>query len=630
MSVNYKSYEFRVYEHISRLEKLLHEEDGADELKKWQSDVEKLRQDFESKHFRVAVVGEFNRGKTTFVNALLGKEILPADYLPTTAAINRITYSDQPGAYVIMKNGEKKSVRIEELAEYVTKLSASATENASQIQEAVLEYPSLFCRNGVDLIDTPGMNDEDDMNHVTISRLESIDLAIVAVDASLPFSMTECAFTCQLLESPHICQIIMAVTKIDMIRERERQKLIDFLIDRVREDVKEHLSRIHDAGSEIMRKYHAIFDKPYVFAVSGVDALEALSCNDMELFEKSGFRQLNDMLPQIIMSSQNSNVILNAEREISVLLCRYRDWILQQRPAKQQLNEMKASFAQVCYETAAKAFVWPAKDEAVFLPDEKSMVSDVRKKFIQALGEMKNLSYEELKRVFLPVTKGMFQQINTRFQEAESAYLKSYQTDILDLLSGELFQKLDALMRPFPQVYQAVRSELDDLQGCFTLTDDAAQMQSFYWLRSPLPDERALGTDWNVMGYVNPVIQEALADCRNRCLQQAQQLFGQSKQRLDEQVQKLVRKVFSRTADYIEQWEGGAEKERMSSLLDQLGRLETDCRELREKFLAECELKWAGSEPQAEEQPYRKEQFPSEEHVPFEEAERQIKVMCRN
>jgi len=587
MSVNYKSYEFRVYEHISQLDKLLHERDDAEELKQWQSDVKKLRQDFETKHFRVAVVGEFNRGKTTFVNALLGKELLPADYLPTTAAINRITYSDSPNAYIIMKNGQKRSVRIDELAEYVTKLSAAATENASQIQEAVLEYPSLFCRNGVDLIDTPGMNDEDDMNQVTISRLEGIDLAIVAVDASLPFSMTECAFTCQLLESIQICQIIIVVTKIDMIRERERQKLINFMIDRVKEDVRERLSQTHAAGSEVMRKYHAIFDKPCVFAVSGVEALDALSCNDMELFEKSGFRQLNDRLPQIIMSSQNSNVILNTEREIRSLLCKYREWIMQQIPTEQQLNEMKASFAQAGYETADKAYIWSDREESVFPPHDKSMFTPVRKKFIQALCGMKTLSYEELTRVFLPVTMEVFRQLNISFHEAENSYWKMYQKDILDPLSCGLFQKLDALMRPFPQIYQAVRSELDELRDCFTLSEKDNTAPDFYWLQSPTPELKALGTEWNVMGYVDPVIQEALEDYRSRCRQRARRLFEQSKQRLDEQVQKLVRKLFARTADYIERLKNGAEEESMSSLLERIEKLETDSRELRDKFIAE-------------------------------------------
>lgn len=585
MSINYKSYEFRVYEHISQLEKLLREGGSTDELKQWQSEVEKLRQDFESKHFRVAVVGEFNRGKTTFVNALLGKEILPADYLPTTAAINRITYSDNPSAYIIMKNGQKKSVRIEELAEYVTKLSAAATENASQIQEAVLEYPSLFCRNGVDLIDTPGMNDEDDMNQVTISRLEGIDLAIVAVDASMPFSMTECAFTVQLLESPQVCQIIIVATKIDMIRERERQKLIDYMVDRIREDVKLRLSRTYTADSEVMQKYHAIFDKPCVFAVSGVEALEALSCNNMELFEKSGFRELNDKLPQIIMSSQNSSVILSTERELDKLICKYSEWIRRQRPTAQQLKEMRISFAQISYEATARVFILPETEASRFLADETEMFGAIRKKFIRALGEMKELTYEELKRVFLPVTKELFRHVNICCHGVESDYLEHYRENILKPLSYDLRQKLDALLQPFPEINQAMEPELAALPDYFVLKETEV-LQDFYWVYSPMPDMGALGKDWNVMAYVDPIIREALTDYKNRRWQQAARLFGQAKQRLDDWVHTLVMDVYDKTAKYIEQLHKNEGKEQL--LLDRLQQLEKDSRELRERFLAEA------------------------------------------
>ena len=585
MSVNFKSYEFQVYEHISRLDKLLHERGGTDGLKQLQSEVIKLRHNFESKRFRVAVVGEFNRGKTTFVNALLGKELLPADYLPTTAAINRITYSDNPNAYIIMKNGQKKSVMIEELAEYVTKLSAAATENASQIQEAVIEYPSLFCRNGVDLIDTPGMNDEDDMNQVTVSRLEGIDLAIVAVDATMPFSMTECAFTVQLLESPQVCQIIIVATKIDMIRERERQKLIDYMVDRIREDVKMRLSQTYAEDSGIMQKYHAIFDKPCVFAVSGVEALEALSCNNMELFEKSGFRQLNDKLPQIIMSSQNSSVILSAERELDKLIHKYREWIGKQQSTEQQLHEMKASFAQVSYETTAKVFILPESEASRFLPDEEEMFLDIRKKFIRALGEMKALSYEELKGHFIPVIKEQFKEINTRCHAAECAYLEHYQKEILEPLGNGLRQNLDELLHPFPEIYRVMEPEFAALPRYFML-EEAEEIQDFYWLNSPLPDMRALGTEWNVMAYVDPVIREALADYKKRRWQQIIQMFRQAKERLDNWIQELVREVYNQTTGCIEQIHKNKEKEQF--LLGRLQQLERDSQELRERFAAEA------------------------------------------
>ena len=587
MSVNYKSYEFRVYEHISHLDKLLHEGDCREELKQFRCEVARLRRDFETKHFRVAVVGEFNRGKTTFVNALLGKELLPADYLPTTAAINRITYSDNPNAYIIMKNGQTKTVPMEELAEYVTKLSAASSENAAQVQEAVLEYPSLFCRNGVDLIDTPGMNDEDNMNQRTISRLESIDLAIVAVDASMPFSMTECAFTVQLLESPQVCQIIIVVTKIDMIRERERQKLIDFMVDRVREDVKARLETSYAEDSEIMRKYHFIFDQPHVFAVSGVEALEALACNDMELFEKSGFRKLNDRLPQIIMKSQNNNVIINTERELKKLILKYRKWLQRPRPAKQALNELNAAFAKVVCEAASGVFILPETENQPFMPDQESLFLEIRKHFIQALGEMKVLSYEELKRVFLPVTIEMFRQVNTQCKEKVGEYLEAYEEKELMPPRQNLSLQLRKLLEPYPELGQAVSLEIDELQTCFGWKEADAVAQDFYWIHSPMPEIGSLGEEWNVMGHVDPVIREALEDYKDRCRNQIVQLFAQSKQRLTNQIRKLVEVLVSQTRDYIERLNSSEEKEKMFLLLDRLGQLERDGEELKEKFLAE-------------------------------------------
>src|ERR1700753_968043 len=52
----------------------------------------------ESERFHLVVLGEFNHGKSTFVNALLGAEILPTGITPTTATINHVSYADKPTA----------------------------------------------------------------------------------------------------------------------------------------------------------------------------------------------------------------------------------------------------------------------------------------------------------------------------------------------------------------------------------------------------------------------------------------------------------------------------------------------------------------------------------------------------
>ena len=59
--------------------------------------VRKLRED----RFHLVVVGEFNHGKTSFVNALLGRQALPTGVTPTTATIHHIRYSEEPKATIV-------------------------------------------------------------------------------------------------------------------------------------------------------------------------------------------------------------------------------------------------------------------------------------------------------------------------------------------------------------------------------------------------------------------------------------------------------------------------------------------------------------------------------------------------
>src|SRR5579872_1696464 len=71
--------------------------------------------------FTVAVVGEFKTGKSTFVNALLGVDVVPTDVVPATATLNRMTYGLESSIEVVYKDGRKEAVAFDKLKEYVTK-----------------------------------------------------------------------------------------------------------------------------------------------------------------------------------------------------------------------------------------------------------------------------------------------------------------------------------------------------------------------------------------------------------------------------------------------------------------------------------------------------------------------------
>lgn len=312
MSVDYKSYNFQVDKYLLQLQQEIKQSIRCPQTEKWLRLIARERKRLKSRRFRVAVVGEFKRGKSSFINALLGKRVLPADAGPATAVISRITYGDTPKAYLCYKDGSKKQIELEKLPEYVTKLTAQSRENAVRIQEAVIEYPFDFCRDCADLVDTPGMNDEEGMSGITLSYLERIDLAIAAVSANYPFSETECDFMVKLLENPEISQIIVAVTSIDTVCRQDRERVLENLDKRIKEKVLARLKELHGGAEPVFEKYNRIFADLQRYAVSSVDALRAYETGDYELLEKSGFAKLQRELPGLILSSQNNIVLQKA------------------------------------------------------------------------------------------------------------------------------------------------------------------------------------------------------------------------------------------------------------------------------------------------------------------------------
>src|SRR3954462_12959586 len=77
--------------------------------------VEKLEAD----RFNLVVVGEFNHGKTTFVNALLGAPVLPVGVTPTTAVIHHLEHADEPRAEVVYMSGERKPIPFDEVRRFI-------------------------------------------------------------------------------------------------------------------------------------------------------------------------------------------------------------------------------------------------------------------------------------------------------------------------------------------------------------------------------------------------------------------------------------------------------------------------------------------------------------------------------
>ncbi|MGC1307219.1 MAG: dynamin family protein [Phormidesmis sp.] len=264
-----------------------------------------------NKIFSVAVVGEFNRGKSTFINALLGREILPSDILPCSATLNRVTYGPKPKVKLILRDNRTKEIEIDELSDYVTKLTPDSQAQASGIQEAVVYYPVQYCQNGVDIIDTPGLNDEDSMTNVTLSVLPKVDVAIMVVLAQAPFANTERKFLEEKLLTSDLGRIIFVVTGIDQYKSPEEvDRGIQYVKDRINSMVLKRAKDQHGEDSPEYEVYRKKIGRPRVYGLSGYQALEAkLAGDNPQLLAESRFPEFEDALEKFLTGERSATFL---------------------------------------------------------------------------------------------------------------------------------------------------------------------------------------------------------------------------------------------------------------------------------------------------------------------------------
>uniref|UniRef100_UPI00117778E7 dynamin family protein n=1 Tax=Calothrix rhizosoleniae TaxID=888997 RepID=UPI00117778E7 len=161
-------------------------------------EVQKIWEKNKSQRFRLAVVGEFSQGKSTLLNALLGAEIQPAREIPCSGAVTVLKYGKQKRVICHYKNGREEEIPF---AEYQQK--ASISEDAaigslsdelaqSEIEEIIFEHPDLeLCKNGVEIVDSPGLNEHPERTAITQQLLQDTDAVIFLTNASRSLTQGE-------------------------------------------------------------------------------------------------------------------------------------------------------------------------------------------------------------------------------------------------------------------------------------------------------------------------------------------------------------------------------------------------------------------------------------------------------
>lgn len=175
--------------------------------------VDKLEADM----FHLVVVGEFNHGKTTFVNALLGAEVLPVGVTPTTAVIHHLEYAAQPKAELVRASGERQTMAFEEVRKFAVGQEKGSEAVASEVNRLEVFYPAEILRERIVLVDTPGVNDLSlQRADITYSYIPRSDAVLFLLDAGQPLKESERVFLNEKLLGQSRDKIIFVVTKRDI------------------------------------------------------------------------------------------------------------------------------------------------------------------------------------------------------------------------------------------------------------------------------------------------------------------------------------------------------------------------------------------------------------------------------
>jgi GTP-binding protein EngB required for normal cell division len=173
----------------------------------------------------VAILGQFKAGKSSFINSLAEKEILPVGVIPVTTVITRLQYGDVERAVVTYFDGTRNEVSIGSLEAYISEASNPA--NIKNVDIVDIELPALIEYAGLRLVDTPGMGSVFKYHMKTsVNWLPEVGAAILTISADRPLSQNDLELISELRH--HTPNIVLLLTKADLLTTEQQSEVVNF------------------------------------------------------------------------------------------------------------------------------------------------------------------------------------------------------------------------------------------------------------------------------------------------------------------------------------------------------------------------------------------------------------------
>lgn len=178
------------------------------------------------KTLNIAVLGRFKAGKSSFLNHLLGRPLLPIGVVPVTSVVTEIEWGACERAEILFSDGRLDELPVDQIGDFISE--DRNPRNSRQVARVRVELPSMERYRGIRFVDTPGLESVFEQNtDVSLEWLPNVGLALVAVGVDPPLSRHDIELIRNL--SRYTPNIALLLTKVDVLNEGERAEVQEFV-----------------------------------------------------------------------------------------------------------------------------------------------------------------------------------------------------------------------------------------------------------------------------------------------------------------------------------------------------------------------------------------------------------------
>lgn len=163
------------------------------------ADLNQVSENLRQGLFRLLVLGDMKRGKSTFLNALIGERVLPTKVNPCTAVLTKVRYGNNKQVIVNYNDGKaSESIDFQTFEQRFTippdeakKFEKEEKDAFPDVDYATIEYPLEILKNGVEFIDSPGLNDTEQRNKLALGYINNCHAILFVLSGKAQFTMNE-------------------------------------------------------------------------------------------------------------------------------------------------------------------------------------------------------------------------------------------------------------------------------------------------------------------------------------------------------------------------------------------------------------------------------------------------------